>query len=349
MRNISGNQKYVFILIFCAIFLSLYKFPDSLDIVKYYESVKYAVNTNISFIDYVIDTFNYNIDFVYFSSLFLFGRLGIDLNFVTWLYISTYFCLIVKCSDEFAEKRYGLQTLIPFIGLFCVPLDWVISISRTVAAITFLYIAIISYQKERLLKCFVFLIISFFTHFLMILFISIFVVSIVLGKLKIKPFISNIILICFVFVGLVPEILADKVSLIFSIVGGETRYGEQYTELMKDMIPILQQSGVDYGSKLVALITYLVSISFALIDKNRNFMYWGLYIGTILLVFFFHSSLMMVHRTMLYLPIFISASAFSILKTYSNKRSVYKKMKNVGLLYVFSFIIVLYAAREIFF
>ena len=213
----------------------------------------------------------------------------------------------------------------------------------------FVYLSLLCYLQSKYFRAIIFLVCALFTHFMSIMFITIYVGAIFIQRVKISNVWIYTILVLIIVLGLFPELLSNRVSMLFAIVGGESRYGEYYAEFMESLDPILKASRVDYGSKAVALCTYITSIWLCVIDRNRNILYWFLFLSTLVLSFFFHSSIMMVNRTMMFMPAFIMSSVYSVINTYKNGQIQYRITKYICYLYLLLFVVVLYAARNVFF
>lgn len=339
-----GSTYSLLIIFVCTIIVSLYKFPDSLDIVRYYDSAKYAVASYSNLFDYAYDKISTDIDFIYTSVLYVFQKNHIPLNIATIIFLSIYYICIVRICKISYNLR-GCHYLL-CISLFCVPIDWTLTISRFLAAISFFYIAIICLTLHKYRIGLLFLIISIFTHVFILLFIVFLLISFLLYKLSLSRKLSNIILLSFIVVGFTTSFLGDLIQNLVSNFAGDLRYSA-YADFFLETDSILKASRVDYGSKLGALFVYVVSIFLSLCDQNRNYSYWFLYILTCVLCVVFHSSVVLTNRVEMIMPLFIGLSSYSVLK--SNNSSQVFVLKFLNVISVVVLLVVLYAARNIFF
>ena len=339
---------YLLILAVCAFFVSIYKFPDTLDIIRYYENAKESVSSYHSTLDYLLFQIEYNVDFIYTTLLYIFRKNGVPLNILTILFVAIYYSYIAKTCRYQYPKFSGFNHIYIYALLMCVPLDWILSISRTTAAFAFFYVAIFNLLKKKKVG-YIWLLVSLFTHIQMALYLLVLLVAFVFSKLKIRKKFKIIVLILVVGISLFPEYFVDDVSRLFGLVGGDLRYGEVYSTLLADTDSLLKASRIDTGSKMGGVLVYLFSIYLVLTDDRDDVMSWYLYICTLMLCFFFFSSIMMVNRIEMILPLFLGLGLFSKLENPKTKAFHKNVIKIFAVMSFFTFATVLYCARNIFF
>lgn len=339
------------ILLGCALIVSLYKFPDSLDIIRYYQDAQNAAKSYETVFEYIQDRAITDVDFIYSSTLYLFSKYGIPLNIATYLFfISYFFGAIYVCKRKYGDIVFHYAFIL-LVVLFCTPIDWILTISRTTAAISIFYFAIQKFQNKEPVKGVILCIMSALTHFMMSVFVVILLVVYLLSFTHINNIFLRLALLGFIILGFYPSLFSDDVSRAFALLGGGTdlRYGEVYSEFIKNTDSILAASRIDIGSKLGALFVYIISVYCCIVDNNRDFLYWMLYILTLMLAFFFNSSAMMVNRIEMLLPAFIGASFFSIFFAEKNKGLHSSIVYLLSLTSVIIFMLVIYSARAVFF
>lgn len=317
--NFNNSHKvpyllYFIIFLFLYISLSLFTFPDALDITRYYENVAYSVQSDIKLIDYIKHLLDSTIDFVYFSSLFIAYKLGISLNIITTIYLSMYY---ICCLELFRLNNNLIQTkkLIIFYALMCAPFIWVLEISRNLAAISFFYIAVIFFLRKLKKVGLVFAIVSIFTHISMITYIPIVCVAYLLSK---KTYSINHKYIAFIFVimSIIGYLLPGKIIDVMTLLseGSETRYSYYATY---DNINPLLNTIIGYGDKMPMFFIFIYSIIIVVKNKKHDFFFWMLFMLTTMLSFALFSSLLLTNRIIMLMPLFVVGNLCSIPKAQS--------------------------------
>ena len=326
-----GRGPYGFycrIVICLCILMSLYTFPDSLDIIRYYDKVRDdATAYNIKdYIKYCIET---NIDFIYFTSLFSACKIGIHLNVITIFYLALYYV----CCCEIIRKKIGLQRMpkvVLICALSCAPFVWVQEISRNLAAISFLYLAINKYYDRKFKSAIFFVVVSIFTHISMIVYMPILFVAYYLSGRQNGINRKSVTIIFLVLIIIGVNMPTSIVSLMSAItMGSDLRYS--YYSIMENMPPLLNSS-IGYGDKIPMVYIFLFAMYLILINRKQDFYYWMLYMLTGMLAFALFSSTMLTNRIIMLLPLFIAGNICSVLTELPNKTKNIYLLSIIGIL-----------------
>jgi hypothetical protein len=93
--------------------------------------------------------------------------------------------------------------------------------------------------------------------------------------------------------------------------GNETRYGALYGNL--EAQGALMTSTIGYGDKMPIVFCLIFSVLLLFLRKNKDFMYWMLYVLTLMLSFFILSSLMFTNRVIMLMTLFIAYNAYKVI------------------------------------
>lgn len=299
---------YFFVVFALALSMIFYEYPEALDIIRYYENAKYAAQEYSSVVDYISHLISSQIDFIYSSSLYLAEKNGLHMDIITILYMSIYYIAIFEVLRiKFQNIKIPGYILI-YVAMFA-PFMWVQSISRNLAAIAFFYLAVNSFLTGKMLKGLLWLIVSMFTHISMLMYLPVMLGAFILKGVSINNkllYLSIFTAIAFSYV--VPSQLLGIISLIMD--ADETRYGLAYGNL--ETIGTLTTSTIGYGDKLPIIACWAFSVLLLFWNKSKDFMYWMLYLLTIMLSFFIMSSLMFTNRVIMLMPLFVAYNAYMV-------------------------------------
>lgn len=301
--------KFYFWVVF-ALTMSMvfYVFPEELDIIRYYEGATYAANEYVSVKDYASHLIGSQIDFIYSSSLYLAEKNGIPMNIITIFYMSLYYIAIFEILRKLFPY-FKIPGYVLFYVIMFAPFIWVQSISRNLAAIAFFYVAINSFVDKKNLKAVFWLSVSIFTHISMLMYLPALAIAFFLKNKNINnKFIYSSIFIAIILSYVVPAQLLNLISIVMD--GSESRYGAVYGNI--EVQGALMTNSIGYGDKLPIVSCFAFSVLLLFLNKNKDFMYWMLYILTLMLSFFILSSLMFTNRVIMLMPMFVAYNAYRI-------------------------------------
>ena len=305
---------YLFIVLILSFMMSVYAFPDALDIQRYYkDALNYAKIYTLS--QYVNFLLNDTFDFIYTASLFTAAKVDISLNIVTVFFLSLYY--ISLCEIIRLKEPVRVNGMIFAFIILLVPFVWIQAISRNAAAIAVFYFAILQFVKGRKFLGVLLCLISIFTHISMIIWVLLAGMALVLSKLRLSHS-SFIIVYCIVLViaFFIPRYLVDIMNLIAG--SAETRYASYANGIVASP---LKSGDIGYGDKLPMICICMSSIYLVLVNNKFNFFYWMLCILSVGLFLAIFSNLMLTNRIIMLLPVFIGCNICAILRS---KRKKYK-------------------------
>lgn len=315
-----GKIEYSFwycgVFIISCLLMYLYKYPEALDIIRYFEQAEHDEQTYSSLLSYITDVSNSRVDFIYFAFLYLNIKIGIPLGFATTLVLFIYFVLLIKVSTLFINEKVDYLLLLSI--LMAVPTVTVISVSRNTFADVFLLLGIYNYLKGKKLPAGIFFLVAVLSHFSVLMYVGLFIIAIFLSKPKLDRKSDNIFRISLlsgsIIAGLVVPALLNDVLLNWSLsyLGG-THY-ELYDSL--NDTSVLKAPQISNGDKLYFAYTFLMLLFLLLKDTNRDEMYWFMFLLFFLDAFYFNSSVHMSERLTILTPFCIGYSLNSL---YSNK------------------------------
>ena len=326
--------KFYFIVVLALILsMLLYVFPEDLDIIRYYESAEQAVTEYNDVIDFSKFWMEDHVDFMYPASLFIALKLGLPMDVITIFYMALYYIAIF----EIIRKRFP-YVRIPGCILFYVamfaPFIWVQSISRNLAAIAFLYVAM-NYMADgkSKVKVVFWLIASLFTHISMVMYIPAIIVALLIENREVNnKLIYFSIIVTLGISYIVPSQLLNLISSVLS--GSDSRYAASYGAM--ETQGVLMAESIGYGDKLPIMFCFLYSIILLFLNKSKDFMYWMLYMLTLMLSFFILSSLMFTNRVIMLMPLFVAYNAYKVMTEGTIKsRKMLSLVSFVGCIVVF--------------
>jgi hypothetical protein len=171
-------KKRVFFIILVGVLAFLFVPDEALDSFRYYQRAE------VNYIGYtpweiIVESFNENFDFIYYVLFSLLKNYGLPYQLVTGISVAFFFYEALKFID-FNIKRYNyvvqkeLKLIAQAFALFSVSYIVIFAISRNLTAFVFFFIAINSFIKGRKLKSIVFFALASFTHFGVLLYITLF-------------------------------------------------------------------------------------------------------------------------------------------------------------------------------
>lgn len=309
------------------------------DLYRYYEMAELNVISK-DLMGVIESSREHNVDFLYHTILYVALIFNIPLNLVTVTIVSLYYFLILSCIRDIWNKKIAESLL--FVILFTTPICWVVSISRNLTAIMFLYVAIKSYCRKKWFFVVFFSILSVITHFSVLMYLAVLVSAFLLRKIHINKDVV-IILIILSFLGGV-FFPAYMQNLFFDmIINQDIRYSNYSTQNDLGMF----KGNLNYAAKLPTLLALSFSILLLYLNKKQDFVYWALFLLTIMLSVFVLSSWTLTNRCMMTLPIFWGMNVAMVYK-YSDlkNREILKKFSYVGIVII---VISIYGLRNIYF
>lgn len=289
--------------------MALYNFPEELDIIRYYEGAEQAILEFKSVLDYAEFWFESHIDFIYPSSLYLALKIGMPLNVITIFYMSLYYITIFEIIRKHFPYFKVQGYVFLYVAMFA-PFMWIQSISRNLAAIAFFYVAIKSLLNNEKLKSILWLIVSVFTHVSMLMYIPVIPIAMYLRSRNISnKLVIFGVLTTLVFSFYAPSQLLSIISMVLE--GGDSRYALAYGDI--EAQGALMNANIGYGDKLPIVVCFIFSIVLLLLNKTKDFMYWMLYVLTLMLSFFILSSLMFTNRVIMLMALFVAYNTYKVM------------------------------------
>lgn len=299
---------YFWVVFILMLSMVTYVFPEELDIIRYYENATLALRNFPSIFDYATNLFETQIDFIYSSSLYLAGKNGIHMNVVTIFYMSLYYIAIFEVLRKHFPNIKISGAILFYVTMFA-PFIWVQSIARNLAAIAFFYIFISCLLDGKNKKAVFWLIVSMFTHISMLMYLPVILVSFLLKRLELNnKFINLSIVAALILSYIVPSQLLNFISIVME--GDETRYGAVYGAL--ETQGALMSSSIGYGDKIPIVFCLVYSVLLLFLRKSKDFMYWMLYVLSLMLSFFILSSLMFTNRVIMLMTLFVAYNAYKV-------------------------------------
>lgn len=175
------NLLFIFLLIACLFFT-----PDaSLDLYRYFDEAREG-NMSLSIAEYARIAHESQFDFIYQTVLFSSFKLGVPLRLINVLFVFMYLYsgrkILRFCASKIDISRNNYKYSL--ILLLCaIPFIYVYSISRMVAAFSFLFLAIYNLVNRRYIYAIVLSLITVFTHVGSLIYIFIFLIVIILSPI----------------------------------------------------------------------------------------------------------------------------------------------------------------------
>lgn len=331
---------YLSIIILAAICVFSYNVgeDEALDLGRYYKQAEVDVNLYKSIFGFIHSRIILNGDFIYYTALYSALRIGIPLSFVTIFFLSLYCISAYKLVNiSYPTNEYKNIYIVFFLTL-C-PIIWLLTISRTTAALSFFFLGCLFLKSHQNKKAYVFYLIAIFTHISMILFILLVLASCWLSKLKVRR-IRSYILLGIALVGyMTPTIIMDFLSPYIALT--QSRYA-YYAEM--EMQSPLFASSLGVGDKVPIIFIYALQFYLLIKDKRTDWTFWMLYICWSLLSFFIWSDMMMTNRIIMLSVPFIGISLYHLLSCSKNR----KKLQVISYLGILIAIGSLYTYRTFF-
>ncbi len=319
---------YAIIIMLLSVAMSHYTFPDALDIIHYYEaSERFAIDYP-NLLEYIAHELELHVDFIYLTLLYLCSKFGISLNVVTVIYLGVYYISI--CAIMRKYEHIQIRGLILFVALLCAPFCWVQSISRNLAAIATVYLAIYQFITGRKKLGIILSIAAFFTHFSILIMLSIVLASYYMQKIKIRRRTIFFLLLTFMVLAVVAN--TYFLDLIKYIAELKDNHYTVYSDLVASAF--ITNPYLSLGDKIPLLFFFCFSIYLILINSSRDFFFWGLLFLTILLGFSMFTSTMFVQRFMMMMPLFIACNICSVYPKRGHYRVVLYGLSIIGSLMI---------------
>ena len=345
-RNKRNNYSYysMWIVFFFIMWYMAAMCEDNaaLDLGRYYYE---AIALKSSSVRYIIELKSTRgIDFIYYVILHLGVNSSIPLNIITAFFITLYYAAIVGCIRFFYRGR--MEWYVMAAVLFLTPITWVITISRNLAAIAFLYIGLIMFYKNKRLWACLFCIAGIFTHFSVLMYVVLFAASYLLKNLRLKNGTIAVIFIGAVVISfLIPGSLFDIMR--YFIEGGETVYATTYVEGGRVLSDFSSWNNIGLGDKASILYSLVFSPFLLINNRKQGLEFWMLFLLTVIMLFFSRSSLMFTNRCMMVMPMFWAINSAQIYKDSSSGTRV--TLQNLCLIAIFLIFWHVYSYRDDYF
>lgn len=329
------DRTFLVIVLFWSIVVFLYKVPESLDLYRYYDTIKTFRGSVYQLMQSAQET---SFDFIYLTSLKILYDIGLPLSLGTAIYVSLYFItglMIIKA----VIGSEGVMTIPNFlVACVClsVPFSWVICISRSTAAFCFLYFALYKYIKKRYWHAVFFTMVSVMTHVSMLIFIVIITLAIILTPLIKKAskgrFVFLLIFLTVAFVGL--STVFSQVMDILSLTSiADTRYGATYLGDNESLTGnFLLSTNLSKGERahIAVMLVFFPILLFQ--DKKWDLFSTVLLLGEILMVFFNFTQPHILIRTAMFLMPFFGVLLCRCYALNPKQRQLYKAFMVLSIL-----------------
>lgn len=348
LQSKKGNKKdripvYWYIALFIVVYLAtlaISKF-ESLDLFSWIEDSEkylYGYNTLSDVISYCLSS---SIDFIYQSIVYLAAKNSLSLTLITAIIVTFYFYLILKImSREWSGK---MEFLLVVMVLFTTPITWTVAITRNLTAVMFLYLGILFYYNGKRLPMLICFVAGVFTHFSVILYVLVFLFAMLLSKrcLSVRSLVvilGGVLLFSIISTDFVSDII-NAFALRY-----DTRYSA-YSEMNSDNF--LLATTINYGDKLPVLFAIVLSVFLLINSKLTGFPFWGLFMLTVLLLFFVTTRFFLINRCMLVMPLFWGLNIAEIYRDSGKKVRI--NLKNLALIGLVPILLHLFSYRNHYF
>jgi hypothetical protein len=342
MKNkVNYRSWYILAFLISAILMLLYKYPDELDIIRAFERAERDALNYPSVLTYITEVFHSRIDFIYYGFLYLCVRVGIPLGLATTFVLFLYFVLLIKISTLHVCGK--CNNLLLLSVLLAVPTVTVISVSRNAFADVFFLLGIYYYIKGDKWSTIICFLIAVFSHFSVLIYVALFFIAIILSKKEFDNRSRIGLLLSIVVVGFAIPTLMNDVLLRFGVSYLEGTHYESYESLNDSAV--LRAPQISNGDKLYFAYTFVMLLYLAIKDKNRDVMYWFMFLLCFLDAFYFNSSVQMSLRLTILTPVCIG---YSLISLYEKKILGRQKIEliSVGMLLVT--LVYYYSLRPVF-
>ena len=332
---------YLFFFVVALFFVNAVVKVDDYDLHRYFdEAVRFAKTSSL--LQMIKEVWSIEFDFIYYVILYFSVKLSISLKLVTALFVATYYWIILGVLKD--DRKLINDRIVDFVILFVVPIIWVVSISRNLAAIVFLYAGVVSILKSKRINGILWLVIGVLTHFSVLMYVVVFVVSMLLRKIRIKPFFVVLFIAFFYILSqVIPDYLYNSIKLIAT--DRDLGYYTRFENVVS--ANVLEEGNWPVGDILSLIFVCVFSITVLLFNKKQGFEFWTLFILLIFLAFFVETSVMFVNRCMMIMPLFIGMNVLSIYKEGTNsQKKILKYLSYAGGLV---FMLYIYTSRTIVF
>lgn len=316
MKFKTENLFFIFLLIACFIFTP----DDSLDLFRYFEDAKKG-DVSLNIWEYARLSHESQFDFIYQTILYASHKCGIPLRlinvFFVFLYLFSARKILRLCTlnSHIFKKDYRYSTIL----LLCsIPFIYVYSISRMVAAFSFLFLAIYNLLKRKYIYAIIFSIVAIFTHVGSVIYLFVFLIVIILSPfLKISN--KKLILLGVPFTFLMGAVILGHIINFVSSFGffGVYAYYLKYLENFEG-ISFVGQSTI---TMIASFWSVLIFGIYTFIMKQMSYSKI-LILVFLCLIFSITLNNMFFQRTLLFSLPFISISSLEIPLKFTN----FKKM-----------------------
>ncbi len=349
-------NKYVVALISAIIGFFFVSSPE-LDLIRYYEYVE-TFDTKTPILDFILDNFHNNLDFIYYLAFFIIKNIGLNKEIVTALFMGLFYGQIIYfliLSEKIFKVKSKINlVLIEAFAIFSVTPIYTLTISRNAAALSIFFTGLCFLIQGKNIKTTLFFIFSMFTHVVMIVYLLLFVIfynlniTILFGRKN-----RNILLIVMTFIGLKSKQWIDvffEYFLTLPIFTKFTRYGEYFE---KDELTGLNKNNIitdslSYTDTIPIFYNAMILlIGLMIIKKYNHKIIWTAYFFYIFLVISLGFSTMWTERIIMLLMPFQGVVALAVLSENNNNKNfifIYKTLITFSVIMCF---LNLYSYREV--
>lgn len=342
LKKINKLALFAFCIFVSAVFVYLFHCNEALDIGRYYEMAD--IESSYDLVSIVLLHLAQGIDFIYYVILNFVHSLGYPYDFATILFVGFYWFLTLLIIDNLHGLR-NVPKKIWLIALCFAPCVWVLSISRTIAALCFLYAGVLLATNKKRIGAIFFMIIAFFTHVSSFLFIGVLLFAIFIKRVYAKThFSANMLLAVLIVASLVlPSLMGWMVNIFGELLNTDAYSGYASSTEVSNVFCL---SNIGIGDKAPIAICWLYSIIVLALSKSKDFCYWVLYISTIFLSMFIATNIMMTNRFIMFMPPFFGAC---FVKSYIDNKDKRRLLKIMAISGIVIYFLAIYTYRLLFF
>lgn len=201
---------------------------EALDLQRYYEDAEMSMDLPIRQI--IQDAQNRGVDFIYYLLLHWSLRFGIPLNAVTALVVTLASATVVSCMKDIYPGKFKWYVVAAV--LFLTPITWTIAISRNMAAVMFLFMAVLMLTRKKWVWMAIFTMLSVYTHFSVLMYVAIIAICFLVKKVRVKIWVIFFFVIGFLLTSyLIPSYLINLISWTMVSGSSDIVYTAQYMDM----------------------------------------------------------------------------------------------------------------------
>ena len=168
----------------------------------------------------------------------------------------------------------------------------------------------------------VFTILSVLTHITILLYVGVFVTSVLLSKCDFRSGTIRIVLVLLIVASVIfPRSLLGYISYLSQFVADANDHYVYYSWVYTSnaVENIINTKDLNYGIKIPVFFTFIFAVVMLLMKTRREVSYWMLYVSVVLFSFFAQCTVTIAERCIMFFPLLMGISIFSFYKDKSIK------------------------------